>query len=231
MPYEKITFGEMKTLGMNRLGNVAFYTKDEVGTYLNEALRVWNVITCQWKNFKYVPTVAGQRYYNTSSLFLKVVRVKLNRGGILDLTSLLSLDLGQPGWQLDTGVPERWFPVGLTQIGIYPPDSTSDNMLHIEGVVPAPVMTSDDDYLDLGQWQIQALLDYVHHLATFKQGGEEFKASHYMLRNFMKAAAIQNSKFSEQALYRRYMGRDLDEMLRPNFIVREQSGNGSAAAQ
>lgn len=230
MAYTKVTYAELKAAGANRLGNVAFYTEDEIGTYLNEALRVWNLITWQWHGSVLVPTVINQTYYDISASVLKVMRVALNNVP-LDLTSLQSLDLGQPGWQGDTaGTPRRWFPVALTQIGIYPTDATGGNSLLVEGVLAAPTLVADTDYLNLGQWQVQALLDYVHHLAAFKQGGEEFKASLATFKNFVKAAAVQNSKFAETALYRRYMGMDFDEQARPVYRPEVKGDDRSTAA-
>jgi len=231
MAYQKVTFAELKLLGMNRLGNVAFYTEDEVGIYLNEALRVWNLITWQWHGSVFIPTVASQTFYDVSASVLKTMRVEYNNVP-LDLTSLQSLDLGQPGWQgTAAGTPKRWFPVALTQIGIYPTDAIGGNSLRVEGVLTTPVLVNESDYLDLGQWQVQALLDYVHHLATFKQGGEEFKASLQTLKSFMTAAGVQNRKFAETALYKRYMGMDLDELLRPMYRGGPQSDNRSAASE
>lgn len=232
MAYAKVTYAELKAAGANRLGNIAFYSEDEIGTYLNEALRVWNLITWQWHGSVLVPTVASQTYYDISASVLKTMRVEHN-GVPLDLTSLQSLDLGQPGWQATAaGTPKRWFPVALTQIGIYPADATNGNSLRVEGVLATPTLSNDTDYLNLGQWQVQALLDYVHHLAAFKQGGEEFKASLETFKNFMRAAAVQNAKFAETALYKRYMGMDLDELLRPVFRPPEEKGdNRPTAAQ
>jgi len=231
MAYAKVTFEELKLLGANRLGNVAFYTEDEIGTYINEALRVWNLITWQWHGSVSIPTVASQAFYDVSASVLKTMRVEFN-GVPLDLTSLQSLDLGQPGWQgTAAGTPKRWFPVALTQIGIYPTDATGGNSLRVEGVLATPVLVADADYLNLGQWQVQALLDYVHHLAAFKQGGEEFKASLQTLKNFMVAAGVQNAKFAATALYKRYMGMDLDELFRPVYRKEMTDDNRSAASQ
>lgn len=228
MPYQRVTLGDLKALLQNRLGNSLFWDQRlEIPIYINEALRIWNLMTGQWKDrFTYL-TVANQIFYSVSANFLKVMRVTFNELP-LDVTSLFSLDNGRPGWQMDSSTPESWFPVGLTQIGLHPADSAGANSLMVEGLIKAPVLTLDTDYLDLGEWQVQALLDYAQHVACFKQGGDEFKMTQPLLQSFVKAAGIQNSKFQQSALYRRFMGIDMDEQQRPVF--KEVSGGGGRQA-
>lgn len=222
MAYQRITLSELKGLAMKRLGNVLFWDQDtEIVKYLNEALRTWNLMTGQWKGQQLMLTVLGQTLYSTT--LLKVMRVSLNDLA-LDQTSLFGLDQGHPGWQADTGVPVCWFPVGLTQIGLYPKDSVGNRSLKLEGLTVAPVLSADADYLDLGDWQVQPLLDAVQHLASFKQGGDEFKATMPLMQNFVTAAGIQNAKFKESGMYRRYMGADAEEQQKP--IYKGASGGG-----
>lgn len=230
MAYQRITLGEMKTKLMDRLGNSVFWDKyAEVAIYINEALRVWNLMTGQWKDKFTYNTVANQIFYTISDHILKPMRVTFN-GLPLDLTSLFSLDNGEAGWQADSSVPNVWFPVGLTKIGIHPADSVGDNSLVVEGLVLAPVLTDDTAYLDLGEWQVQALLDYAQHIASFKQGGEEFKATQALLQNFFKAAGIQNDKFTKSAIYRRFMGEDAEEALKPIHKERRRGSDGQSAS-
>jgi hypothetical protein len=225
MSYQRIRFSALKQMAMGRLGNVSFYNRDtEIPLYINEALRMWNVATWQWRGSYSWPTVPNQIFYTISAQILKPLRITYN-GSPLDLTSLFSLDNGAHGWQADSSIPDSWFPVGLTQIGLHPADSAGANTLLVEGVVKAPVLLLDADYLDLGDWQVQAILDYVQHVAALKQGGEEFKATEAQLKNFVESAGLQNAKFKASAIYRRYMGLDLDLGLNPQGRQEEQRGN------
>lgn len=225
MAYTKVTLLDLKEKLKARMGNAQFWTEAELVLYLNEALRVWNVMTWQWRGSSMIPTVTAQIYYDTST-FLNVTRVVYN-GIPLSLTSLFTLDQAVPGWQPTMGVPLKWFPVGATQIGIYPSDEATGQLV-VHGIVPAPQLTADTDFLDLGEWTLQALMDYVEHIACFKQGGSEFEASMELYKSFVKAAGITNSKFQLSGMYRRVMGADLEQGQRPHY---DNAGQKTAQVQ
>ncbi len=225
MPYAKYTLLQMKSKLRSRMGNAVFWTDAELKFCLNEALRVWNLMTWQYRSRSTVLTVANQTYYDTSS-FLNVTRVVYN-GLPMGLTSLFALDQLNPGWEPQTGTPIKWFPVGATKIGIYPADAVANNTMVVEGLAPAPQLSLDTDYIDLGEWQFRALADYVEHIACFKQGGKEFEDSMEFYKSFVRAAGVQNSKLQLSGIYRRAMGMDLEEGQRPQYES-QQPSNGNA---
>ena len=213
------------------MGNTAFWTDAELLVYINESLRVWNVMARQWHKTATIPTTIGSMLVDTSADFINVTRVlDPTTYEALTETSMFTLDQMEPGWQLlHSPSPTTWFPLGLTKIGLYPkPDSLGSVIVY--GLTYAPQLVNDTNYLDLGEWLIQPLLDYVEHIACFKQGGKEFEYSAQLYKNFIKAAGIQNTKLQLSGMYRRLMGVDLEQGQRPQ-IAGTENGNGSANTQ
>lgn len=132
-------------------------------------------------------------------------------GTPLDLESLMSLDNGLDGWQADQSTPVEWFPVGLTQVGIHPAHAAGGGTLDIDGVVDAPIPIADGEDVDISFGEAELLVDYAHHLATFKSGTAEFEASNKLLERFQLAALKRNP----EPLFAEFLGFDRDETKRP----------------
>jgi len=64
--YTHTTFAQAKTQLAALLGDSAkvFWTDDELGSYIKEALRTWGLATGYWKATATVPLVAGQAFYD-----------------------------------------------------------------------------------------------------------------------------------------------------------------------
>jgi hypothetical protein len=146
-------------------------------------------------------------------------RVTFNEDPLSE-TSLHDLDFGYHGWQGASGTPDQWFPHGLLEIGIVDSDAQGSNDVHVRGVTNAPVLTGGQ-YLNLPATVIPKILDYVQHIAAFKQGGQEFQATIPLLSGFFRAAEIENSKLELNAIFRRNTGQDLDSLLRPLWLTRD----------
>jgi hypothetical protein len=81
---------------------------------------------------------------------------------------------------------------------------------------------NDADFLDLGNVEVSTLLGEALHLAAFKAGLPTLNATLDFHKQFLTAAADQNDRFKQSAYYRKYMGLDLQKVLRP--IRRAQQG-------
>jgi hypothetical protein len=134
------------------------------------------------------------------------MRVELD-GTPLNLESLMSLDFGEDGWQKDDSTPVEWFPIGMTQLGIHPSDDTGGSTLDIDGLIDAPIPANDGADVDISFGEAELLVDYAHHIATFKSGTAEFQATEELLKNFQLAAIERNP----EPLFAQFLGFDRDE--------------------
>ena len=88
----------------------------------------------------------------------------------------------------------------------------------VEGMVFAPVPTSDVDNVDISKGDADRLVDYANHIALFKQGGTEFQASLQLYQNFLNAAKVEGLRGKLNGIFRDRMGADLTEREQPTIV-------------
>ncbi|MDE2102955.1 MAG: hypothetical protein KGL39_37270 [Patescibacteria group bacterium] len=124
---------------------------------------------------------------------LPVVLQAQFQGIIAPIVSVLDLDQSYPGWQgiKQSGSPFILAPAGANLAAVYPiPDNTYDLVLDVVANPVVPALGTDA--IQLGQEELDAVLDYAQHLASFKLGGDEFQATQPLYNNFMKLALNYN---------------------------------------
>lgn len=214
MAYTQFTLVQLRALVYERLGNTAFWRNDEVDRYIREALKIWNVMAGFWRGRVDLGlTLIGNPWYELPVGLSYVLRVEVNQHP-LGSSSLWDLDYGQANWESQTGIPEMWAPGGLNLIAIWPASATGSESIVVEGVVPAPTPTLDADTVDIGSEELNHVLDYVEHIAMFKESGQEFDASGELLKAFIKGAAGRNAMLMKSSKFRKWMGLT-DETKRP----------------
>jgi hypothetical protein len=114
------------------------------------------------------------------------------------IAALYELEAFAPNWQNETGTPDRCFLAGLNIIGFHKvPNAVSSVSLDI--LRNAPIPTGDADYLEVGREELEAILLYAQHLASFKMHGEEFKSTFKHYKNFWGLARRRNSRLAASA--------------------------------
>lgn len=210
MAYTQYTLAQLLVLFYEQVdGNQSFFRTDEATRLLQEAFRVFNCLTGFWRTRVDIgATIARQHWYPMPVGLTYGLRVEIN-GIALASSSLYDLDYGQPTWESDvctgTDLPQAAAFVGVNQFVIWPADSGNTDSLVVEGVQPAPVLTSAG-FVDLGQDELVNILDYAQHIAMFKEGGQEFEASQEQLKEFLKSAAGRNAVLMQSAKFRKWMG-------------------------
>ena len=128
----------------------------------------------------------------------------------LDSETLESMDFGADGWQVDDSTPVDWMPVGLTKIAVHPAHSAGSGTLDIDGLTSFVIPSGDSVFPDIPHSDVERILDYAHHLATFKQGGVEFQSSFKLLENFMNAAKDADLRANLATVFEKFAGGDPD---------------------
>lgn len=69
MSYSTTTYAQAKTLLANRLGDPdkVFWTDEELGFYIKDALQHWSLLAQYWKDFDTFNTTSGQPFYKLST--------------------------------------------------------------------------------------------------------------------------------------------------------------------
>ena len=129
---------------------------------------------------------------------------------VLAQSSVYELDTGTPGWRKVYGTPLYWAPDGLDWFAVSP--SPVGGGFLLEGYKEPPVLDKDTDYIDLGDEEIVRLLDYAQWYLAFKEGPAEGTQNvEPLIKQFMEAASLRNSRLRASALYRESMGIHRDE--------------------
>lgn len=109
-------------------------------------------------------------------------------------------DYNLPNWRNLTGKPDHvvnhtWNIISLSKIPAAITDNpTGEFSISFDISANAPIPANEADYLDIGSELIQPLVDFAHHLACFKMGGQEFSDSIPSYERFLRFAMQYNSK-------------------------------------
>lgn len=210
MPYSQFTLVQLRAFFYQQVnGNTAFFRTDEVDGILQEAFRVFNVLTGFWRDrVVMAATVAGQHFYTVPATLSYILRVEVNQRP-LGSSSLWDLDYGQPQWEGESAAsgefPKVFAPAGTNQFALWPASFAGGESLVVEGVIPAPTL-STVGFVNLGKDELETILDYAEHIAQFKEGGQEFDASQELLKSFLQECGERNGMLMQSSKFRGYMG-------------------------
>lgn len=219
MAFQNITFAQMRVMLIQRWDGVPFWTNAEADSAIVEALRMWNLLTGMWKTRAVYTTIANDQWILTPGAITYNMRASFNDHS-LEPASLMEMDSGFPNWEgqmtSDGGdiptSPRFWIPAGLNLIAIWPGDGTGNNSLVIDGVAVTPTTGM---FVDLPQSEINAILGYALHVASFKDAAR-WPLTMEMYKSFLMAATKYNNKLTASALYRKILGLDTDPSERPD---------------
>lgn len=138
-----------------------------------------------------------ERRYQLAVELIKLSPVVVNAeidGVPLDTDSLTNMDAYNSDWQTTLYVPEFMAAI-RTLVALAPcPDNTYSLTFDVVRKAPIPVLAGD--YVQIGREQLDSILDYAEHLAAFKMGGEEFKATFKGAENFFASAVAYNERLT-----------------------------------
>jgi hypothetical protein len=226
MTYRSVTLAQLQSQLAERYESSPFWTATQALHALNEALRVWNMLTGMWKKTQTQLTTANTVYYTFSSSFVYNMKVSFGSRP-MEIGSLSSMDNGRPTWEGETtasggAVPTRptiWIPAGLRMLAIWPADAVGGTTLVLDGVCVTPVLAAAGDFVDLAQSEHDALLGEALFILAFGEGGQRFEATKEFHKAFLTAALEQNSRLSQSAYFRKALGLDLNRGERPMGIA------------
>ena len=208
--YQQFTLPQLLVLFYEQVGeNTNFFRTDEATRILQEAFRVFNCFTGFWRDrIDMGFTVAGQHWYSTPAGLTYIYRVEVDEQ-VLQTTTVYDLDYGRPTWESETATgtdkPQAWAPAGTNLFAVWPASLAGGESLIVEGVTPAPVLTSVG-FVNLGSDELEMILDEATHIAQFKEGGQEFEASQLAHQEFLRQAGERNAMLMQSAKFRAWMG-------------------------
>jgi len=196
----------------DKLERSPFWSTNELTAYLNEALHTYSALTGYWKQRVVLTTIANLPYYNIAGALTFGMHLEFESTPLLQ-SSVINWDKGYPQWegQPDPNGPVEWAPIGISLIAIPPTDAVGSRTIVVDGVAVAPILTLPGDFIDIGDEDFTALLNYAQYLGAFKEGGQEFQSALPLHQAFLRQAAVRNEKLNASAVFRRAMGLDNEQ--------------------
>lgn len=220
MAYAVTTRATLRTRVRERLLST-FWTDTEINLYINEALRVWNVLTGYQKNTEGVALTGGSVNFHAKTEFMTtgIIVQRIETSNIhLDPITLKELNHLSPTWYGQVAsTTSNWMHVGLNNIALYKaPSSTFSATTYFIDTSPIPSL--DGDYIQVGEEDMAAIIDYITFIAKIKESGKEFQESVALLQNFLKQASKYNAKVIQTSLYKKVMGLPFQQQQRPDAL-------------
>jgi hypothetical protein len=222
MAYSSITRAQLRGLLDNQLDNLSqtFWRTDEKNKLIQDGLRFFNLLTGYWRARAVMTTSANTAWYALPGTITSSMRVSWESYPLAGPTSWHDLDFGRPSWENETtasggDVPTRpvlWSVAGVNMLAIWPADAAGNSTLIADGIASTPILTQDTDLVDIGQDELNELMNYLQHIASFKEGGKEFSATQDEFKSFLKSCGQRSSIFRASSTYRKYLGLDKSRM-------------------
>lgn len=243
MPHQQTTLAGLLQQLQDTVESAAFWSDDEGIRALNQSLRFWNLLTGMWKQQVVVSTPSPASPYVSlpGSITYGMSVVWGATGKPLALSALHDLDYGKPRWEEQTTasggvvptVPTLWCPSGLRELVVWPADAATGMPLMVEGVAVTPVLAALTDYVDMGDQDSTAVVGMALNILAFKRGPSALAATNKYVTEFIQAAAAQNERLKYSAVFRRYLGLDMNKGFRPivNTRPRGQAGAGQGQGE
>lgn len=200
--YARVTLTEIQGFLAERVGNnTVFWPAAQATEAINHAMRVWQALTGEWSIHTATVTGTGNYFYDIPSTGYAPFRVSYG-GAALSLTSLEELDLAFPTWEdaSSTGTPLYWAHVGATMLVVYP--APASGSISLEMYQDTPVLSAGGDFIQIDDGDLEKLLDYAHHVLTFKEGISEMESTKGALTGLIEAAARKNAALRKANFYR-----------------------------
>jgi hypothetical protein len=224
LAYARITLQQLKDRLAERIGGQnKFWTEPEREAAINEALAVWQLMTGDFiKVADVTVTHSDDGIYEVTAGAdqpIAFLRLKVDNTPVNQL-SLRDLDKGFYGWRSEstTGNPEYWAPIANNLVALHQAatdttqhDAQTFNAMFLRG---DRLLTANADYVQLGDEEVTALIDYAQACLAFKQGeSEAFENTQALKKLFATAAARRGSWLRGSSVYRKYMGQEDDHQV------------------
>jgi hypothetical protein len=221
MPYTAVTRSALRTLLQNHYDASPFWSATEANDAINEVLRQFNLYTGYWRGSATVVTAANDRFLTVANTLTRATRVT-RPGKVLTRKSIVEFYRQRTNWRTQTtatggDVPttvQEWAPIGLSGFAIWPAHAAGGLTLTVEAVKITPVLTADGQFVDVGQEELDILLDEMIWVLTFKRPSEQEKQKGRH-QKFLQGCVDRNDQLRQSSYFRHALGLDQEQRLLP----------------
>lgn len=159
--------------------NTLFYTRDDVVSAVNEAVRTLNLFTgFLQSSAPMMLTVKNRVFYDVPSTILLLQRVKF-RGRYLEPVGLTAYSNTEPNWMLarttTRNIPVTyWIPIGMTRFALSPADGIGGGQMILTGVTEPTPLVTDDQVMQFPNEYDTTVIELAKHTVQLDEGGVIF---------------------------------------------------------
>jgi hypothetical protein len=121
----------------------------------------------------------------------QIIQARIGSTPVL-VDSINNLDAFKVDWQNEApGTPDIVAVAGHNLVALSPvPDGV--HTITLDVVRKTDIPTGGDDFVEIGREDLDGILNYAQHIATFKIGGLEFDLTQWQASDFMQEAVLRN---------------------------------------
>lgn len=184
-----------------------FYTSTEVVDALNEAQRLFVLLTLCLETTGTLALTAGTCWYYLLTefpSFLLPLRVRITGNGAkLRPQRLAELDALDPAWQATAGTPESYAQIGFSLFGVYKQPADVGTSLDVT-YAQCPTTMAIGATPQIPEEHHLALVDGALPILRMKEGGQEFAKTVPRFDRFLEAATSMANYVRARNLGQRY---------------------------
>ena len=144
----------------------------------------------------------------------------LINGQVSKTTALADMDALAVNWQTSQENLPAVIEAGMDFIAPVPGNGQS---LSVNVVGNAPLLDTTGTYLQVARDDWDAILNYAHHVASFKLGNDGFQATMPMLKAFYQFCADRNKRWATMGIFAKYLRSEgkKQEVSSPRWTTKE----------
>lgn len=195
MAYAKTTLTTLRARLLERVGGQQkFWVQAEEDYALNEALHMWQLMTGDFVSSGNASLAADAATATAPSGCLSPFRIK-DGTTVLTPTTLHDIDQGAYGWRnVAATTPAFWACEGINLIWANPMDDAGTT-LACEFYDGADQLSAAGDYIQVGDEDVTAIVNYAHAYLAFKEGVGEGTDVAKATAELFRAAGSRRAKW------------------------------------
>lgn len=184
---------DMRTRAQQRLNELSgtYYPTSQIDAALNEAQRVFVLLTLCLEKTPTFPLTAGTTFYSMRSTYpdwILPLRVTSTAGAKIWPSELEDLDSLDDGWQASPGAPSRYVSLGFDFFAVYPQPAAPGTSVNITYACAPTPMVGDEDTPQIQEVYHPALVDYGIYRCRAGEGAQEFAKTMFHFNRFLDEA-------------------------------------------
>ncbi len=175
-----------------------FWSREELLVFVNDGFLEFTLMAGQLTT-EATYAVIGAKVQAVPITAIALIHVSYS-SEMVEKSTIERFDRQNPNWEAQYGILQKWSPCGLDKwiVDRHPTSALSVSLTTLD----IPPDLEEASAIDLAPEYVEALIDYVFHMARFKEGGAEFQQAMPAYDDFQNKSGLRGQKtWSEQYVF------------------------------